>query len=89
MFACLLLIAHSVQKYINIYICLMIVQSMRKSTKPVYIYIYIYIYIYTDVPDINMLTIFLFFCWLVVCILLNQIPATQMNPDEFLQTVFL
>ncbi len=28
--------------------------------------------------------------FLVVCILLNQIPAPQiMNPDDFLQTVFL
>ncbi len=59
----------------------MIVQSMRESmaTKP--------IYIYTDAPDINMLTNVCFF--LVVCILLNQIPAPQMDPDDFLQTVFL
>ncbi len=44
-----------------------------------YIYIYIYIYIYTDAPDINMLTNV--FCFVLVCILLNQIPAPQMNPD--------
>ncbi len=32
----------------------------------------------------------MFFFFLVVCILLNQIPAPQMmNPDDFLQTVFL
>ncbi len=42
-------------------------------------------YIYA--PDINMLTNVLF-C-LVVCILLNQTPVPQMNPDDFLQTVFL
>ncbi len=56
-----------------------------------YIYIYIYIYIYTDAPDINMLTNVVFFVllFLFVCILLNQIPAPQMNPDDFLQTVFL
>ncbi len=68
----------------------MIVQSMRESIKPIYIYIYIYcIYIYKDAPDINMLTNAFFF-FLVVCILLNQIPAPQMmNPDDFLQTVFL
>ncbi len=46
------------------------------------------IHIYTDAPDINMLTN-VFFFFLVVCILLNQIPAPQMNPDDFLQTVFL
>ncbi len=37
-------------------------------------------FIYTDAPDINMLTNVFF---LVVCILLNQIPAPQMNPDDF------
>ncbi len=58
----------------------MIVQSMRESIK----HIYIYIYIYKDAPDINMLRNAFF---LVVCILLNQIPAP--NPDDFLQTVFL
>ncbi len=58
----------------------MIVQSMHESIKH-------YIYIYKDAPDINMLTNAFFF--LVVCILLNQIPAPQMNPDDFLQTVFL
>ncbi len=62
----------------------MIVQSIRESmaTQP----IYIYIYINTDAPDINILFYFFF---LVVCILFNQIPAPQMNPDDFLQTVFL
>ncbi len=46
---------------------------MRESIKHIYI---------KDAPDINMLTNVL-----VVCILLNQIPAPQMmNPDDFLQT---
>ncbi len=50
------------------------------STKHAWVYkTYIYI---KDAPDINMLTNVL-----VVCILLNQIPAPQMmNPDDFLQT---
>ncbi len=67
--------------YIYIYICIYI-----------YIYIYLYIYIYiiyiSDAPDINMLTMFFLFVFWVVCILMNQIPAPQMNPDDFLQTVF-
>ncbi len=49
------------------------------STKHAWVY---KTYIYKDAPDINMLTNVL-----VVCILLNQIPAPQMmNPDDFLQT---
>ncbi len=56
---------------------------MRESltTKP--LYIYIYIYIYTDAPDIIVLT--------NVCIfllLLNQIPAPQMNPADFHLSLF-
>ncbi len=60
----------------------MIVQSMRESmaTKPIYIYIYIYI---------QMLLILTYILFLVVCILLNQIPAPQiMNFEDFFQTVF-
>ncbi len=64
-----------------------------KSFIQAWVYIYIYIYIYIDAPDINMHTNVFFCCccccFFVVCILLNQIPAPQMNPDDFLQTVFL
>ncbi len=66
----------------------MIVQSMRESIKHIHIYIYIYI----KKKMLLILTcsqMFYLFFW-VVCILLNQIPAPQMmNPDDFLQTVFL
>ncbi len=59
-----------------------IVQSMRESIKHKMLKKK-----QKDAPDINMLTNVFF---LVVCILLNQIPAPQMmNPDDFLQTVFL
>ncbi len=53
-------------------------QSMRESmaTKP--LSLSLSLYIYTDAPDINMLTNVFF---LVGCILLNQIPGPQMNPD--------
>ncbi len=60
-----------------------IVQSMRESMATKHIYIYIYIYI----QMLLILTCSQMF-FLVVCILLNQIPAPQMNPDDFLQTVF-
>ncbi len=62
----------------------MIVQSMRESIKPIYIDIR---YLYKMLLILTFLQMLYFF--LVVCILLNQIPAPQMNPDDFLQTVFL
>ncbi len=55
--------------YMCVYVCVYVC---------IYVYVYIYIYVYTDAPDINMLTNVFFF---LVCILLNQIPAPQMNPD--------
>ncbi len=55
-----------------------IVQSMRESIKHIY------------KKMLLILTCSQMFVFLVVCILLNQIPAPQMmNPDDFLQTVFL
>ncbi len=54
------------------------------STKHAWVYkTYIYI---KDAPDINMLKCFFFFGCLF---LLNQIPAPDDDPDDFLQTVFL
>ncbi len=64
---------------------------MRESIKnkiyiyTVYIYIYIYIYIYKDAADINMLTNVFFFG----CLYFIESDEPQMNPDDFLQTVFL
>ncbi len=53
-----------------------IVQSMRESIK----------HIYKKMLLILTCSQMFFF---LVCILLNQIPAPQMNADDFLQTVFL
>ncbi len=58
---------------------------MREYIKPIYINIYKKMLLILTCSQM-----FFLFCFLVVCILLNQIPAPQMmNPDDFLQTVFL